>query len=80
MVEAVGAAVKDFQPGDRVFGYPGGRFGSYAEYVTIGEDQAIAHAPGISPWRRPPLSPSAAQRRSTSCATKAASRLGKRFW
>jgi NADPH:quinone reductase-like Zn-dependent oxidoreductase len=27
-------------PGDRVFGYPGGRFGSYAEYVTIDEDQA----------------------------------------
>jgi NADPH:quinone reductase-like Zn-dependent oxidoreductase len=46
IIEAVGAAVKDFQPGDRVFGYPGGRFGSYAEYVTIGEDQAIAHAPG----------------------------------
>jgi NADPH:quinone reductase-like Zn-dependent oxidoreductase len=46
IVEAVGAAVTDFRPGDRVFGYPGGRFGSYAEYVTIAQGQAVAHAPG----------------------------------
>lgn len=45
IVEAVGSAVTDFRPGDRVFGYPGGRFGSYAEYVTIGQDQAITRAP-----------------------------------
>ncbi len=42
-VEAVGKAVKRFKPGDEVFG---GRFGAFAEYVTIREERAIALKPG----------------------------------
>ncbi len=42
-VEAVGKDVKRFKPGDEVFG---GRFGAFAEYVTIREERAIALKPG----------------------------------
>ena len=42
-VEAVGKTVKRFKPGDEVFG---GRFGAFAEYVTIREARAIALKPG----------------------------------
>src|ERR1041385_1437442 len=34
VVESVGRAVKDFRPGDRVFGQASDATGSYAEYVT----------------------------------------------
>jgi NADPH:quinone reductase-like Zn-dependent oxidoreductase len=40
VVEEVGSQVKDFKPGDEVYG---GRGGAYAEYVTV--KKAIAHKP-----------------------------------
>ena len=45
VVEAVGTAVTRFAPGDRVFGYDDTRFGAHAEYLTIGEDAAVATMP-----------------------------------
>ena len=42
VVEAVGADVTDFGPGDEVFG---GRTGAYAEYVVAKTDRAIARKP-----------------------------------
>lgn len=41
-VESVGPNVKEFQPGDEVFG---GKFGSFAEYVCIPEDGAVVRKP-----------------------------------
>lgn len=41
-VEAIGANVSHFQPGDEVFG---ARTGALAEYVTVTEDKAIAPKP-----------------------------------
>jgi NADPH:quinone reductase-like Zn-dependent oxidoreductase len=42
-VEAVGSNVTRFKPGDEVFG---GKFGSFAEYITVREDRAVALKPG----------------------------------
>ncbi|HVP34203.1 MAG TPA: NAD(P)-dependent alcohol dehydrogenase [Steroidobacteraceae bacterium] len=42
-VEAVGKSVRRFKPGDEVFG---GKFGSFAQYVTVREERAIALKPG----------------------------------
>jgi len=42
VVEAIGANVTAFEPGDEVFG---GRNGAFAQYVTVGEDRAIALKP-----------------------------------
>jgi NADPH:quinone reductase-like Zn-dependent oxidoreductase len=41
-VEAVGAAVTEFRPGDRVFGM---RSGAHAEYVCVKESGLVAHMP-----------------------------------
>jgi NADPH:quinone reductase-like Zn-dependent oxidoreductase len=42
VVEAIGAAVTEFQVGDEVFGV---RSGAYAEYVCVRENGALAHKP-----------------------------------
>ncbi len=44
-VEAVGAAVTKFKPGERVFGNTGLRFGCHAEYVCIPESGWIGPMP-----------------------------------
>lgn len=48
-VEAVGAAVTQFSPGDRVFGVNADRFGAHAEFVCVPERAPLATLPpGIS--------------------------------
>ena len=48
-VAAVGAAVREFQVGDEVFGGSPGRFGAHAEFVSVPESGALAHKPaGLS--------------------------------
>ena len=44
-VESVGAGVRAFKPGDRVFGLTGNDFGTHAEYLCIPEDGALARMP-----------------------------------
>jgi NADPH:quinone reductase-like Zn-dependent oxidoreductase len=45
VIESVGSAVTRFQPGDEVIAFPGGRYGSHAEYRTMPEDGMIAMKP-----------------------------------
>jgi NADPH:quinone reductase-like Zn-dependent oxidoreductase len=45
VVVNIGAGVKSFKPGDRVFGYDDQRFGSHAEYKVIQENKAVALMP-----------------------------------
>jgi NADPH:quinone reductase-like Zn-dependent oxidoreductase len=45
VVEAVGAEVTRFKPGDKVFGYRGPNMGAYAEYVCLPEDGTLALKP-----------------------------------
>jgi NADPH:quinone reductase-like Zn-dependent oxidoreductase len=44
-VEAVGAGVTNFKPGDEVFGYPGQSMGAYAEYIVMKADGMVATMP-----------------------------------
>jgi NADPH:quinone reductase-like Zn-dependent oxidoreductase len=44
-VEAVGAAVTAFEPGDRVFGWRSERFGAHAEYLAMPADGSLATIP-----------------------------------
>jgi NADPH:quinone reductase-like Zn-dependent oxidoreductase len=45
VVEAVGADVTRFAPGDEVIGWLGARFGGHAEYVRFRQDDALARTP-----------------------------------
>jgi NADPH:quinone reductase-like Zn-dependent oxidoreductase len=49
-VEAVGARVTSFRPGDRVFGMAPGGYGGHAEYLVMPEQGAIAVMPGGLPF------------------------------
>ena len=44
-VEAVGKNVRKFRSGDYVFAFSDIKMGSYVEYKTISEDDAVAHIP-----------------------------------
>lgn len=45
VIEAVGNSVKQFKPGDRVFGYLGMGMGAYAEYLCMPETGTVALKP-----------------------------------
>lgn len=45
VVEAVGQDVTAFTVGDRVFGFNDARFGGHAEYLTVGEREAVVPMP-----------------------------------
>ncbi len=45
IVDAVGLDVTRFRPGDEVIAFPGGKFGSHAEFRTMPEDGMIAIKP-----------------------------------
>lgn len=45
VVEATGSAVTAFNVGDRVFGFNDERFGGHAEYLTLGEHEALVPMP-----------------------------------
>lgn len=45
VVDAVGPKVRHYRPGDRVFGFPGGRMGCHAEYLCVAEDGPVALVP-----------------------------------
>jgi NADPH:quinone reductase-like Zn-dependent oxidoreductase len=48
-VVEVGSEVTKFSPGDRVFGYNEGHFGTHAEYLTVPETAAVARiSDGVS--------------------------------
>src|SRR5690606_19511289 len=44
-VEALGDKVTNFKVGDRVFGMTGFKFGTYAEYIVVGEKSNVAPIP-----------------------------------
>jgi NADPH:quinone reductase-like Zn-dependent oxidoreductase len=45
VVEAVGADVTTFKPGDAVIGFPGAGFGAHAEHIIMPADGKIVHKP-----------------------------------
>ena len=45
VIESIGKEVKQFKPGDRVFGYLGQKMGAYAEYVRMPEHGVLALMP-----------------------------------
>jgi NADPH:quinone reductase-like Zn-dependent oxidoreductase len=45
IVESVGSDVVNFNPGDEIIAFPGGAYGSHAEYRTMPEAGTIAHKP-----------------------------------
>src|ERR1700737_4268131 len=77
-VEAVGAAVKEFAVGDRVFGNSGLRFGAHAEFMCMRESARIAHIPaGMSFENAAPATDGALN--ALTCLTPANLREGRRI-
>jgi NADPH:quinone reductase-like Zn-dependent oxidoreductase len=75
VVEAVGAAVSEFDVGDEVFGL---RSGAHAEYVCVREQGALAHMPtGMSFEEAAPVSDGAII--ALACLRKAELREGQRI-
>jgi NADPH:quinone reductase-like Zn-dependent oxidoreductase len=67
-VEAVGAAVREFEVGDPVFGVNPGKFGAHAEALCIRESVPLARKPagqssiGPTRWSRWPTRPGPSRR------------------
>ena len=77
-VVTVGAAVKEFAVGDRVFGTSGIRFGAHAEYMCMREARRIAHIPaGMSFEQVAPACDGALN--ALMCLTQADLREGRRI-
>ena len=57
VVEAVGGNVKQFRPGDEVFG---GKNGAFAEYVCVREDRGVALKPANVTFEQAAAVPTAA--------------------
>ncbi len=77
-VEAVGAAVKEFAVGDRVFGSTGLRFGAHAEFMCVREGARIAHMPvGMSFQEAAPICDGALN--ALMCLKQADLRKGRRI-
>jgi NADPH:quinone reductase-like Zn-dependent oxidoreductase len=77
-VEAVGAAVKEFALGDRVFGNSGLRFGAHAEFMCMRESARIAPMPaGMSFEEAAPITDGALN--ALTCLTAADLRKGRRI-
>jgi NADPH:quinone reductase-like Zn-dependent oxidoreductase len=77
-VEAVGAAVKEFAVGDRVFGSTGLRFGAHAEFMCVREGARIAHMPvGVSFQEAAPICDGALN--ALMCLKQADLRKGRRI-
>jgi NADPH:quinone reductase-like Zn-dependent oxidoreductase len=77
-VEAVGATVKEFAVGDRVFGNSGLRFGAHAEFMCMRESARIAHMPaGMSFEEAAPITDGALN--ALTCLTAADLRKGRRI-
>jgi NADPH:quinone reductase-like Zn-dependent oxidoreductase len=49
-IEEIGRDVSAFKKGDRVFGFNDKSFGGHGEYLTIAENDAIAHIPANLPF------------------------------
>ncbi|HKF78307.1 MAG TPA: NAD(P)-dependent alcohol dehydrogenase [Candidatus Dormibacteraeota bacterium] len=51
-VAEVGAAVREFQVGDRVFGVSAGTFGANAEFICMRESAPLAHMPAATTFEQ----------------------------
>jgi len=77
-VDDVGAAVREFARGDRVFGTTGLKFGAHAEFLSIQESVRIAHMPaGMSFEEAAPICDGALN--ALTCLKQADLRKGRRI-